>query len=106
MGISGVQSQNHSWRGGVEEKSAQIDLLIDRRDQVINLCECKFSLDNFTIDKSYSENLRSKMAIFKSATNTKKAVYLTMITSYGIDKNKYANQLVQNEVTMEDLFEE
>jgi hypothetical protein len=63
-------------------------------------------LDTFTIDKSYSENLRSKMAIFKSATNTKKAVYLTMITSYGIDKNMYANQLVQNEVTMDDLFEE
>ena len=106
LGISGVQSQNHSWRGGVEEKSAQIDLLIDRRDQVINLCECKFSLDTFTIDKSYSEKLRSKMTIFKSATNTKKAVYLIMITSYGVDKNKYANQLVQNEVTMEDLFEE
>ena len=106
LGISGVQSQNHSWRGGVEEKSAQIDLLIDRRDQVINLCECKFSLDTFTIDKSYSEKLRSKMTIFKSATNTKKAVYLTMITSYGVDKNKYANQLVQNEVTMDNLFEE
>jgi len=105
LGISGIQSQHHSWRGGIEGKTAQIDLLIDRRDQVINLCECKFSLDSFTIDKAYAENLRSKITTFKSATNTKKAVYLTMITSYGIDKNKYANQLVQNEVTMDDLFQ-
>lgn len=106
LGISGIHSQNHSWRGGIEGKNAQIDLLIDRRDQVINLCECKFSLDTFTIDKSYSENLRAKIATFKTATKTKKAVYLTMITSYGTDKNKYANQLVQNEITMEDFFQE
>jgi AAA+ ATPase superfamily predicted ATPase len=105
LGISGIQSQQHSWRGGIEDKYAQIDLLIDRRDQVINLCECKFSLDTFMIDKAYSENLRSKIATFRSATKTKKAVYLTMITSYGVDKNKYANQLVQNEITMDDLFQ-
>jgi uncharacterized protein len=106
LGISGIHSQNHSWRGGIEGKKAQIDLLIDRRDQVINLCECKFSLDSFTIDKSYSENLRAKIATFKTATKTKKAVYLTMISSYGTEKNKYANQLVQNEITMEDFFQE
>ena len=104
LGISGIQSQHHSWRGGVEEKKAQIDLLIDRRDQVINLCECKFSLDTFTIDKSYSEQLRSKITTFKTATKTKKSVYLTMITTYGVDKNKYANLLVQNEIVMDDLF--
>lgn len=104
LGISGIQSQHHSWRGGAGKKSAQIDLLINRRDQVINLCECKFSLDTFTIDKSYSENLRSKITVFKNATKTKKAVYLTMITTYGVDKNKYADLLVQNEITMDDLF--
>jgi uncharacterized protein len=104
LGINGVQSNNASWRGGTPEKSAQIDLLIDRRDQVVNLCECKFSLDTFSIDKEYSEKLRSKIATFKEATKTKKAVFLTMITTYGVEKNKYANALVQNEVTMDDLF--
>jgi hypothetical protein len=104
LGISGVQSINASWRGGTTEKSAQVDLLIDRRDQVINLCECKFSLDTFTIDKEYSEKLRSKINTFKTVSKTKKAVFLTMITTYGVDKNKYANLLVQNEVTMDDLF--
>ena len=104
LGISGVQSINASWRGGTTEKSAQVDLLIDRRDQVINLCECKFSLDTFTIDKEYSEKLRSKINTFKTVSKTKKAVFLTMITTYGVDKNKYAHLLVQNEVTMDDLF--
>ncbi len=105
LGISGIQSQHHSWRGGLAKKNAQIDMLIDRRDQVINLCECKFSLDTFTIDKSYADNLRSKIAVFKNATKTKKSVYLTMITTYGVDKNKYANLLVQNEIVMDDLFQ-
>lgn len=104
LGISGVQSNNLAWRGGTEEKSAQIDLLIDRRDQVISLCECKFSLDTFSINKDYSEKLRSKIATFKRVTGTKKSVFLTMITTYGVEKNKYANLLVQNEVTLDDLF--
>jgi uncharacterized protein len=105
LGISGVQTHNVAWRGSDGEKSAQIDLLIDRRDQVINLCECKFSIDVFTIDKEYAEKLRSKISIFKAATKTRKAVFLTMITTYGIAKNQYANLLVQNGVAMNDLFE-
>lgn len=104
LGISGVQSNNVTWRGGTTEKSAQVDLLMDRRDQVINLCECKFSLDKFIISKDYSEKLRSKIATFKRVTKTKKSVFLTMITTYGVEKNKYANLLVQNEVTLNDLF--
>jgi hypothetical protein len=104
LGISGIQSNNASWKGGTTEKSAQIDLLIDRRDQVINICECKFSLDTFSIDKEYSEKLRSKIATFKTVTKTKKSVFLTMITTYGVEKNKYANLLMQNDVTMDDLF--
>lgn len=103
LGISGVQSNNVAWKGGTEEKSAQIDLLIDRRDQVINLCECKFSLDTFSIDKEYSEKLRSKINTFKTATKTKKAVFLTMITTYGVEKNKYVH-LMQNEIVLDDLF--
>lgn len=104
LGIRGVQSNNVSWKGATSQKSAQIDLLIDRRDQVINLCECKFSLDTFSIDKDYAEKLRSKIAVFKSVTKSKKSVFLTMITTYGIEKNQYANLLVRNQVTMDDLF--
>lgn len=105
LGISGIQSNNVSWKGKTEDKAAQIDLLIDRRDQVINLCECKFSLNTFSIDKSYAAQLRSKIATFKTVTQTKKSVFLTFITTYGVVKNKYANLLMQNQVTMDDLFD-
>lgn len=104
IGISGVLSNNAAWRGNTGEHAAQIDLLIDRRDQVINLCECKFLLDKFSINADYAEKLRSKIHVFKTVTKTKKAVFLTLITTYGVEKNKYANLLVQNEVTLDDLF--
>jgi uncharacterized protein len=104
LGINGIASNDTSWRSVGEEKNAQIDLLIDRRDQVINICEAKFSTDVFAISKEYSEKLRSKIAVFKHSSKTKKAVFLTMITTYGVEKNKYFNALVQNEVIMDDLF--
>jgi uncharacterized protein len=104
LGISGIQATHSAWKGTTEHKSAQIDLLIDRRDAVINLCECKFSLDVFVIDKDYAEKLRSKIATFKTVSKTKKAVFLTMITTYGVEKNKYASSLVQNDISLDDLF--
>ncbi|MFM9948917.1 MAG: AAA family ATPase, partial [Saprospiraceae bacterium] len=79
LGIQGVLSKEVAWKGGTEGQSAQIDLLIDRRDQVINLCEAKFSLGKFAIDKDYAEKLRTKISVFKTASKTRKAVFLTMI---------------------------
>lgn len=104
LGINGILSNNASWIGNTEQKSAQIDLLIDRRDHVVNICECKFSLDTFTINKSYADNLRSKISVFKEVSQTKKAVHLNMITTYGVSNNQYKDMLVQNEITMDDLF--
>lgn len=95
-----------AWRGRDAAKGAQIDLLIDRRDRVINICEIKFSEDTFSINKSYADNLRNKIATFRQATGTKKSLFLTFITTFGLTKNKYAMNLVQNDLTMEDLFGE
>lgn len=86
------------------EQGTQIDLVIDRRDQVINLCEVKFSVYPYIIDKKYSSDLRNKIGAFKTATKTRKSVFLTMITTFGIQKNNYFSGLVQNEIKMDDLF--
>lgn len=104
LGISGIHSSASSWVGRTEKSKAQIDLLIDRRDQVINLCEMKFSISPFTIDKAYSDELRKKIGLFREGTGTRKAIYLTMITTYGITQNQYAGSLVQNNLTMDALF--
>jgi len=105
LGINGVISQSSSWKSKQSENGAQIDLLIDRRDQVINLCEVKYSINPFRITKSYAEQLRNKIGIFRSETKTKKAIFLTMITTYGLEKNAYSASIVQNEVRMDELFE-
>ena len=109
LGISGVLSEESSWfvrpgfEDGAERKGAQIDLLIDRRDHVINICEIKFSDKQFEINKDYQEVLRNKIAAFRDMTETSKSLQLTMITTYGIKQNKYSN-LVGSQVVLDDLF--
>ncbi|MDZ7876983.1 MAG: ATP-binding protein [Saprospiraceae bacterium] len=100
LGISGIQTHTCAWNG----KGAQIDLVIDRRDHVINLCEMKFSLNTFTIDKQYDAELRQKVSLFREQTETKKALFLTMITTFGLEQNAYAGSMVSRSLTMDMLF--
>ncbi len=107
LGISGVLSEEYTWftRGNEElgTSGAQIDLLIERRDRVINICEIKFCADEFVIDKEYDLKLRNKMEAFKRETSTKYGLQLTMITTYGVKSNKYSS-IIGSQVTLEDLF--
>ena len=105
LGIAGVLSNVYSWRKEADETSdgAQIDLLIDRKDQVINLCEMKYSLSEYIIDAEYEQKLRNKKSVFIDTTNTRKAVHLTMVTTFGIKVNAHSG-IIQNEITLEDLF--
>lgn len=105
MGIRGVISRTFSWKSQQSEKGAQIDLIIDRRDQVINLCEIKCSTEPYTITKSYAQQLRQKVAVFRAETNTKKAIFITIITTYGLNQNAHSAGLIQNDLNMEILFE-
>lgn len=104
LGIAGVQTATSAWTGEKDGQKAQIDLVIDRRDQVVNLCEMKFSIQPFTIDKAYSNVLRNKIGLFKTISATNKAIFLTMITTFGLNRNEYSMSLVQNELTMAVLF--
>ncbi len=104
LGISGVYSTISSWRSSKSDPGAQIDLIIDRRDQVINLCEIKFSINPYTINNKYASELRNKIGVFKSETGTRKSVFLTMITTFGVKQNIHSTGLLQNELQMDDLF--
>ena len=108
LGISGVLTETSTWRTrGTEcppdSDGAQIDLVIDRRDHIISLCEIKFSLNEFEIDKSCDMNLRNKIDAFRRETGTKKTLQLVMITTFGVRKNKYSS-IVSGQVLLEDLF--
>ena len=103
LGIAGVLTNTASWRSNEEGNGAQIDLLIERNDKVINLCEMKYVHEPFVIDKKQDENLRNKRGSFRYETKTRKAIHLTMITTYGVKHNEYWGN-IQSEVTMDDLF--
>ena len=105
LGISSVYTEVSSWRSQESHKGAQIDLVLDRRDRVINLCEIKFSESQFSIQKSYAENLQNKVTAFKTETKTKKACFLTFLTTFGLKNNQYSRSLVKNELTMDVLFD-
>lgn len=102
LGISGITTSSNSWRC----PTAQIDLVIDRADHLINLCEMKFcSTGTYEITKEYAEKIRSKTSDFISSTRTRKGIVSTFITTYGVRQGK--NSVVaQKEITMEDLFRE
>jgi len=89
-----------------EETGVQIDLLIDRADKRLNICEIKFYNDEFVIDKSYAKNLKRKKSCFQEQTKTKKTIFLTMLTTYGVKKNSLYFDCVDNQLTMDALFTE
>lgn len=108
LGISGVYTEQSTWRYTPQneaEKGTQIDLLIDRQDMCINLCEIKYSLTEFTIEKKYAEELNLKRRIFLSKTGAKKTVFITMLTTFGVKENGHYLSTVQNQLTMDMLFE-
>lgn len=107
LSIGGLYSISSSFykKGTATEKGTQIDLLLDRNDQVINLFEIKFYNKVFTVSKGYAEILKTKIDIFEETTQTKKQLFLTMITTFGITENEHSVGLIDQVLTIDDLFE-
>ena len=104
LGIQGVYTEISSWRSSSDANGAQVDLVVDRRDRVIHLCEIKFSQSEYTITKAYAENLKNKVRSFREETKTKKSIFLTFITLYGLKQNEYSLNLVHNQLKADQLF--
>lgn len=107
LGISGILTQEFSWRyGGNKEEGipgAQIDLLISRSDGITDLCEMKYSLEPFVITANYDRELATKKVVFSRVTKAKNAVHVIMVSTQGVARNKYYGA-IQNEVCLDDLF--
>ncbi|MCC5832667.1 MAG: ATP-binding protein [Chlamydiales bacterium] len=95
-----------SWRhdGKKEEEGAQVDLLFDRSDESVTICEIKHTEQPFLIDKSYYQQLKRKIDVYKKVTKTHKEIFLVFIASSGLKKNLYSEEYVSGVVTLEDLF--
>ena len=104
--ISGTSIEVSSWkfRGDDNMPGAQIDLLIERGDDVIHICEAKFSKNEFIITKNYAQDLRRKRSVFEYVTKTKKQIATTLLTTYPAIRNDNYKNEIHSEVTFEDLF--
>ncbi len=104
LGIAGVYTEVSAWRSQKSDDGAQIDLVIDRNDRVINICEMKFSIEPFAITKDYADKLQNKISVFRSETGTKKTLFLTLITANGLLSNEYSRRLVTVSLDLDALF--
>jgi len=99
-----VEAYGWNFRGDeTYPEGVQIDLILERADNVINLCEMKYCSESFAIDKTYEGVLARKLATFVGVTKTRKAVHLTLVTANGLVRNAHSDR-VQSELTLEDLF--
>ena len=108
LGITGISTSASAWRyvGAKDDKSdkgAQIDLVIDRGDHTINLCEMKFSTGPFVISEDYEQHVRFRTALFREKTHTTKSLVTTFVTTFGV-ANGIHKSIVAKEITAKDLF--
>lgn len=97
-----------SWRfvskSGTNKNGTQIDLLFDRPDNTITLCEIKHSDKPFLIDKSYAKELEEKIEIYQQQTRTPKQILIAMVTSNDLKESTYSRKMISNSTSLEDLF--
>ncbi len=103
LGISGITANVCSWFGKGERRSAQIDMLIDRADNAVNICEMKFYNNPYALTARDEDDIERKISTFLESTGTDKTVILTMVTVKGIEKNEHSG-CVQKEVVLDALF--
>ena len=107
LGIAGVGTSVSTWRSKADSENGipgfQIDLIIERADRIIHLCEMKFSTDLYGITDGYESKLRERTGLFRLATKNKKALVITFVTTYGVVNGKHKS-IVHSEVKMDDLF--
>ena len=105
LGISGVTTSESAWfqHGDENTPGAQIDLIIDRRDRVVNLCEMKFTGDPYQISTQDHFRLVRRQQALTPLIPRKSAIHHTLITTYGLERNMYFGDYL-HVVTLEDLF--
>ena len=104
LGISGVLTHSYYWSAKDEEQGAQIDLLLERADDVINIIECKYHNKEFVIDKSYAKKLENKRELFYDKSKYNGSIMTVMISAYGVKENQYYNELITQSMTIDALF--
>lgn len=104
LGIRGIETKEYAWRSSDSKNGAQIDLIISRKDGVINLCEMKYTNEKYSLDADEYERIRNRLAQFQKENGTGDAVHVTLICGNDYKQSKYSG-IVQNVILGDDLFE-
>lgn len=109
LGIDGMANEVGTWRyvprkGARDQTSAQVDLLFDRPDGIINLCELKYAADEFVLTKAYAKELVTKADVFRTRMQTKKQVVITLVTTHGLKPGLWNDEVIDSVVTAENLI--
>ena len=101
--IDGISTLNYSWRSKTAKPAVQIDLIIERADRIVNVCEVKYSQEEYELDKDEYDKINCRRNTFIKETGLRHASWLTMITTEGLAKGMYSG-MIQSVVTLDDLF--
>lgn len=93
LGIASVATEHYSWKSKHSSPAAQIDIIIDRADAMINLCEVKYSESTYSLDKDEYMKITNRQNTFKNETGTNKTIVKTMITTFGLSQGAYSDQI-------------
>jgi hypothetical protein len=106
LGIQGIATNVSSFikSGSDQDEGVQIDMIIDRADNCINLCEMKFYNTGFEISKIYARDLKRKIDLFRTYTQTRKNIFLTLVTTFGVKRNANMLSVVTNTVEIDAFF--
>ena len=101
--IDGISTLNYSWRSKTSTPAVQIDIIIERADNIVNVCEVKYAAEEYELDKDEFERINKRMNTFIKETGLRHTPWSTMITTYGLAKGKYS-AMIQSQVTLDALF--
>lgn len=106
LGISevGVDASPWTLRGTEDQEGMQIDLILERQDRVVNLCEMKFSVGEYEVDKAYEMKLRSRLQAIQQLVNRRQNVQMTLVTTFGL-KHSMHSGIFQQTVSIDELFQ-
>ena len=95
------EKRSYYWSATDESQGAQIDLLLERADDVINIIECKYHNKEFVIDKAYAKKLENKRELFYDKSKYNGSIMMVMLSTYGVKENQYYNELMTQNITIE-----
>ena len=101
--IDAISTLSYSWRSKIAKPAVQIDIIIERADRIVNVCEVKYSHGEYELKEDEYGKICKRSNAFIQETGLRHAPWITMITTAGVAQGKYTG-MIQSQVKLDDLF--